>query len=428
MSSLVIVGAQWGDEGKGKVTDFLTDKADVVVRYQGGNNAGHTVISNGKVYKLHLVPSGIVQNKPSVIGSGVALDPLSLIEEMNELKMQGIIFDKLLIDKRTHLILPYHIKLDQLREESSARTEIGTTKRGIGPCYEDKTKRCGIRVCDLMMPEIFKEKLKQNLNNVNTELKKIYSSDELDFDDIADKYLNAAKIIRPYVADTSIIVQDYIKSGKKVLFEGAQGTMLDVNYGTYPYVTSSHPTTAGVCVGAGIPPTAINEAIGIAKAYTTRVGKGPFPTELLDKTGDYLREKGHEYGVTTGRPRRCGWFDTVGVRYAARINGLTGLAITKLDTLTGLKEIKLCVSYKYKGEILNVIPPELNIFDECEPVYEVFEGWEQDMSSVRSYNDLNDNAKKYLSRISELCETPISIISVGPDRQQTIINGKFFNE
>lgn len=426
MSSLVIVGAQWGDEGKGKITDYLTDRSDVVVRYQGGNNAGHTVMSQGITYKLHLMPSGVVQNKPSVIGSGLALDPLSLIEEINKLKNQGLSCAKLLVDKRTHIILPYHIRLDELRESSKERTEIGTTKRGIGPCYEDKVKRCGIRVCDFIRPDVFAEKLKQNLVNVNLELTKIYGAEPFAFDDIYDKYMRASDEIRPYVQDTSIIVQTYVKENKKVLFEGAQGTLLDVNYGTYPYVTSSHPTTAGVCVGAGVPPTAINEVIGIAKAYTTRVGKGPFPTELLDENGNYLREKGFEYGTTTGRPRRCGWFDTVIVRYAARINGLTGLAITKLDTLTGLDEIKLCVEYKYNGERITTIPAELEIFDECVPVYETFRGWDQDMSGIRHYDELNENAKKYLKRISELCETPISIISVGPDREQTIINGTVF--
>ncbi len=426
MSSLVIVGAQWGDEGKGKVTDYLTDKADVVVRYQGGNNAGHTVISKGVTYKLHLVPSGVVQNKPSVIGSGLALDPLSLIEEVETLKKQGLACENLLIDKRTHLILPYHVRLDELREASAERTEIGTTKRGIGPCYEDKTKRCGIRVCDLMRPDIFAAKLKQNLTNVNMELTKIYGADPFSFEDIYESYLQAAEIIRPYVEDTSVIVQDYIRNKKKVLFEGAQGTLLDLNYGTYPFVTSSHPTTAGVCVGAGVPPTAINEIIGIAKAYTTRVGKGPFPTELCDDNGDYLREKGYEYGTTTGRPRRCGWFDAVVVRYAARINGLTGLAITKLDTLTGLEEIKICTGYEYMGEKVDTVPAELEVFDACAPVYETFKGWDQDISGIRNYGDLNENAKKYLARIAELCETPISIVSVGPDREQTIINGTFF--
>ncbi len=398
------------------------------MRYQGGNNAGHTVISNGVTYKLHLVPSGVVQGKPSVIGSGLALDPLSLIEEIQALKQQGLACDKLLIDKRTHIILPYHIRLDELRESSKGRTEIGTTKRGIGPCYEDKTKRCGIRVCDLMRADLFATKLKQNLANVNMELTKIYGAQPFEFEVIYDKYLQAADVHQAvclrYLRGRSGIHQNE----KKVLFEGAQGTLLDVNYGTYPFVTSSHPTTAGVCVGAGVPPTAIHEVIGIAKAYTTRVGKGPFPTELSDESGNYLREKGFEYGTTTGRPRRCGWFDTVIVRYAARINGLTGIAITKLDTLTGLKEIKLCVGYTYMGEKIDTVPAELEIFDACVPIYETFKGWDQDISQIRNYDELNENAKKYLDRIRELCETPISIVSVGADREQTIINGKFFDE
>ncbi len=428
MSSLVIIGAQWGDEGKGKITDYLTNKADVVVRYQGGNNAGHTVIANDVTYKLHLIPSGIVQNKPSIVGTGVALDPVWLAEEMRILKTQGLCFDNLMIDKRTHLIMPYHRLLDELNEKSLGEKEIGTTKRGVGPCYTDKTKRIGIRVCDLMNKDIFAEKLKENITKVNVEIKEIYGAQPLDYQTIYDEYIALAEVMRPYVQDTTVMIYDYIKTGKKVLFEGAQGTLLDIDFGTYPYVTSSHPTSAGVCIGAGVGPTAIDDVLGIAKAYTTRVGRGPFPTELNDETGEYLRQKGFEFGTTTGRPRRCGWLDMVILRYAVRVNGLTGIALTKLDTLTGLKTIKICTGYRCEGELINDFPPELDILEKCEPVYEEFEGWEEDITHAASVNELCENAKKYIKRIEELCAVPIDLISVGPDREQTIVTGNFFHE
>lgn len=428
MSSLVVIGSQWGDEGKGKITDYLTNKADVVVRYQGGNNAGHTVIANDVTYKLHLVPSGIVQNKPSIIGTGVALDPKWLVEEMRILKAQGLHFENLMIDKRTHLIMPYHKLIDGLNETSLGEKEIGTTKQGVGPCYTDKTKRTGIRVCDLMDKNVFSEKLSENLKNVNLEIKEIYGAEPLDYDEIYNEYTALADQLRPYVYDTTVMIYDYIEQGKKVLFEGAQGTLLDIDFGTYPYVTSSHPTSAGVCIGAGIGPTAIDGVIGIAKAYTTRVGKGPFPTELLDETGDFLREKGFEFGTTTGRPRRCGWLDSVILRYAVRINGLTDIALTKLDTLTGLKKIKICTGYQYNGEIIREFPPELNILQQCIPIYEEMDGWDEDITKAKSLDDICENALKYIARIEELCAVPIGIISVGPDREQTIVTGNFFDE
>ncbi len=427
MTSLVIIGAQWGDEGKGKITDYLTNKADVVVRYQGGNNAGHTVIANGTTYKLHLIPSGVVQNKPSIIGTGVALDPIWLAEEMMILQSQGLHFDHLLIDKRTHLIMPYHKLMDELNEKALGDKEIGTTKRGVGPCYTDKTKRIGIRICDLMNKDVFAEKLATNLKTINVELKEIYDIAPLDFNQIYDEYCKVAEIIRPYVTDASVVINQYIKTGKKVLFEGAQGTLLDIDFGTYPFVTSSHPTSAGVCIGAGVGPTAINEVLGITKAYTTRVGKGPFPTELNDETGSFLREKGFEFGTTTGRPRRCGWLDMVILKYSARINGLTSIALTKLDTLTGLKTIKICVGYNCNGEIIEDFPPELDVLEQCIPIYEEFEGWDDDITQAKSFEALCVPAKQYIRRIEELCGVPIGMISVGPDREQTIVTEQYFD-
>ena len=427
MTSLVIIGAQWGDEGKGKITDYLTNKADVVVRYQGGNNAGHTVIANGTTYKLHLIPSGVVQNKPSIIGTGVALDPIWLAEEMMILQSQGLHFDHLLIDKRTQLIMPYHKLMDELNEKALGDKEIGTTKRGVGPCYTDKTKRIGIRICDLMNKDVFAEKLATNLKTINVELKEIYDIAPLDFNQIYDEYCKVAEIIRPYVTDASVVINQYIKTGKKVLFEGAQGTLLDIDFGTYPFVTSSHPTSAGVCIGAGVGPTAINEVLGITKAYTTRVGKGPFPTELNDETGSFLREKGFEFGTTTGRPRRCGWLDMVILKYSARINGLTSIALTKLDTLTGLKTIKICVGYNCNGEIIEDFPPELDVLEQCIPIYEEFEGWDDDITQAKSFEALCVPAKQYIRRIEELCGVPIGMISVGPDREQTIVTEQYFD-
>ena len=427
MTSLVIIGAQWGDEGKGKITDYLTNKADVVVRYQGGNNAGHTVIANGTTYKLHLIPSGVVQNKPSIIGTGVALDPIWLAEEMMILQSQGLHFEHLLIDKRTHLIMPYHKLMDELNEKALGDKEIGTTKRGVGPCYTDKTKRIGIRICDLMNKDVFAEKLATNLKTINMELKEIHDLAPLDFDQIYDDYCKVAEIIRPHVTDASVVIDRYIKTGKKVLFEGAQGTLLDIDFGTYPFVTSSHPTSAGVCIGAGVGPTAINEVLGITKAYTTRVGKGPFPTELSDETGNFLREKGFEFGTTTGRPRRCGWLDMVILKYSARINGLTSIALTKLDTLTGLKTIKICVGYNCNGEIIEDFPPELDVLEQCIPIYEEFEGWDDDITQAKSFDALCTPAKQYIRRIEELCGVSIGMISVGPDREQTIVTEQYFD-
>ncbi|WP_434640193.1 adenylosuccinate synthase [Thermoanaerobacterium thermosaccharolyticum] len=422
MSTLVIVGSQWGDEGKGKITDYLAEKADVVVRYQGGNNAGHTVEKDGTQYKLHLIPSGILYpDKICIIGNGVVLDPASLIEEINTLKSQGISVENLKISDRAHIVLPYHIKLDELEELSKGENDIGTTKRGIGPCYMDKSERVGIRTCDFVDPQSFKEKLMNNVQSKNKIFTKIYDSKEMDFENIYEEYMNYAEILKPYIVDTTSLLYDLIKKGKKVLFEGAQGTLLDIDLGTYPYVTASHPISGGVTVGAGIGPTMINDVVGVVKAYTTRVGKGPFPTELFDEEGDFLREKGHEYGTTTGRPRRCGWLDIVIVNYAVRVSGIRTFALTKLDTLTGLKKIKICTRYRYNGKIINNFPASLKDLAMCEPVYEELDGWTEDITNIKKFEDLPQNAKKYVERIEELTGINASIISVGPGREKTII-------
>ncbi len=425
MSSLVIVGAQWGDEGKGKLTDYLAEKADVVVRYQGGNNAGHTVEVDNETYKLQLIPSGILYpDKLCIIGNGVVLDPEAFLGEIKGLENRGIKTSNLRISDRAHIILPYHKKIDELSELKRGSNDIGTTKKGIGPCYMDKTERIGIRVCDLLKKDVFAAKLKSNLEDKNAYLKKIYGFEGYSYDEMLAKYLDYAEQIRPFVQDTSVLIYDAIKAGKKVLFEGAQGTLLDLDFGTYPYVTSSHPVAGGVCVGAGVGPALIGNAVGVVKAYTTRVGKGPFPTELFDETGELIRTKGNEFGTVTGRPRRCGWFDAVIVRYAARISGLTGIAVTKLDTLSDIPTIKMCVGYKLDGNIIRDFPASLEDLEKCEPIYEEFEGW-GDISNITEYKKLPTSLLRYLERIEELCGTKIAILSVGPKRNQTIVLHKF---
>ncbi|KAJ49009.1 adenylosuccinate synthase [Clostridium tetanomorphum] len=423
MSAYIVLGAQWGDEGKGKMTDYLAEKADVVVRYQGGNNAGHTVEVGEKQYKLHLIPSGILYgSKLNVIGNGVVLDPKALFEEMEYLKGLGVNItpDNLIISDRAQLIMPYHRILDGIKERARGKKDIGTTGKGIGPCYTDKMERSGIRVCDLMHKEVFKEKLQDNIEDKNNIINKIYGEESVDFQVIYDEYMNYAEKIRPFVKDSSVIVFDKIKEEKKVLFEGAQGTLLDIDYGTYPYVTSSNTIAGGVCTGSGIGPTMITNAVGIAKAYTTRVGKGPFPTELLDETGDWIREKGHEYGVTTGRARRCGWLDLVILKTAARVSGLTSFAVTKIDTLAGLEKLKVCIGYKFEDKIIDYVPASLEDLAKCEPVYEEFDGWDESIANARAYNELPEKAKIYLKKIEEFTGTRISIVSVGPRRDQTI--------
>lgn len=423
MSTFVVLGAQWGDEGKGKMTDYLAQGADVVVRFQGGNNAGHTVEVGDKQYKLHLIPSGILYNNTlNVIGNGVVLDPKAFFKEIEYLQAVGVTVSpqNLIVSDRAQLIMPYHKVMDGIKEKARGKNDIGTTGKGIGPCYTDKMERCGIRVCDLMHTEVFKERLKENVETKNEIITKIYGGDTVDYDSICSEYLAMAERLRPYVADISVRVYDEIKAGKKVLFEGAQGTLLDIDYGTYPFVTSSNTIAGGVCTGAGIGPTMINSAVGIAKAYTTRVGKGPFPTELEDETGEWIREKGHEYGVTTGRSRRCGWLDLVILKSAARISGLTSFVVTKIDTIAGLEKVKVCTGYKYEDKVIEYIPASLEDLAKCEPIYEEFEGWDTGIENARSYEELPENARIYLKRIEEFTGTRISIVSVGPRRDQTI--------
>lgn len=416
MANVVIVGVQWGDEGKGKIIDFLTEDADIVVRYQGGNNAGHTVIVNGQKFILHLIPSGILHpDKICIIGNGVVFNPKAFFEELNYLKERGIgINDNLYISEDTHLIMPYHFKLEEKAEKIR---KIGTTGRGIGPAYADKTGRCGIKVIDLFEEDTFDEKLQANIAQ---------KEDEFDRTSIKNEYLGYAKLLKKYVKDTSLLLNEAIKNGKNILFEGAQATLLDVDYGTYPYVTSSNATAGGACTGSGVGPTKIDHVIGVVKAYTTRVGEGPFPTELHTEIGEAIRIKGHEYGATTGRPRRCGWFDAIGVKYAVRINGMDSLAITKLDVLNDLEKIKICVGYEYQGEKINEFPKSLKVLRECRPIYEELPGWQQEISDIRSYDDLPRQVKDYLALIIELTQTKIGLISVGPQREQTILLESFF--
>ena len=423
MSAFIVLGAQWGDEGKGKMTDYLAEEANVVVRFQGGNNAGHTVVVGDNEYKLHLIPSGILyEDKLNVIGNGVVVDPKALFEEIDYLEGVGVKVtpEKLIVSDRAQLIMPYHKTLDILKEKARGKNDIGTTGKGIGPCYTDKFERCGIRVCDLMHEDVFTEKLKENIEMKNEYITKVLDGEALDFDEILKEYLEFAKKLKPFVQDTSVRVYNDIKADKTVLFEGAQGMLLDIDYGTYPYVTSSNTTAGGVASGVGIGPNMITNAVGITKAYTTRVGKGPFPTELLDETGDWIREKGHEYGVTTGRSRRCGWLDLVIVKTAARVSGLTSLAVTKIDTLAGLEKIKVCVGYKFNDTVIDYFPASLEDLAKCEPIYEEFDGWDDSVADVRSYDELPKNVKKYLDRISEFTDTKISIVGVGPKRDQTM--------
>lgn len=422
MSTVVVIGAQWGDEGKGKVTDFLAEKADMVVRYMGGNNAGHTVVVGDREYKMHLIPSGILYpDKACIIGSGVVIDPAVLLKELESLEKQGISTANLRISQRAHVIFPYHQKLDQVEEERKGNNKIGTTCRGIGPAYTDKSARVGIRVIDLLDAEEFPVLLEANIKSKNQILTEVYEGQSLDYGEVLESFKGYAEALRKYVCDTSILVNDAVQRGKNIVFEGAQGTLLDLDHGTYPYVTSSHPTAAAACLGAGIGPTRIGRVIGVAKAYTTRVGEGPFPTELFDETGAFIRKQGGEYGTTTGRPRRCGWFDGVVGRYAVRINGLDYLAITKLDVLSGLETVRICTGYNYRGEVINEFPASLKVLNECVPVYEDFPGWSEDITGARKLEDLPVQARRYLDRISEISGAPIGLIGVGSRRAQTIL-------
>ncbi len=422
-----LAGAQWGDEGKGKIIDIMAAEADVVVRATGGNNAGHTVVSGGKTYKLHLVPSGILYDGTiCCIGPGCVVDPLSLIKEMDEVNANGTSLNGLRIDYRAHIVMPYHLVIDELSELAKGAGDIGTTKKGIGPCYMDKAERVGIRFYDLIHPELFADKLRAALENKKKYIVGMFGESAyaeraalLDYDTILASYTAAADRLKQYAADTAVIVYEANESGKNVLFEGAQGTLLDLDMGTYPYVTSSHPVTGGFCVSGGVGPTLINRCIGIAKCYTTRVGKGPFPTELFDETGDFIREAGAEYGVTTGRARRCGWLDLVILRYAVRVNGLTGIALNKLDTLTGLKEIKACVGYDIDGKTVRDFPADIHELEKCTPVYKSFAGWSEDITKAEKLSDLPAAAINYLAFIQKEIGCKIMLVGVGPDRKQS---------
>lgn len=428
MKTVAVVGSQWGDEGKGKVIDFLATQADVVVRGQGGNNAGHTLVVDGKKFALRLIPSGILNsNTINVIGNGIVFDPKGFFEEIEMLESNGISTKNIKISDRAHIVFPYHKELDGLAEEARGDNKIGTTKKGIGPCYMDKTERSGIRVCDLMDKEIFAKKLKLQVDAKNKLVTGVYGKEAMfDFDEIYNEFIVYAEKMRPYVEDTTVIVYDAIKANKKVLFEGAQGTLLDLDLGTYPFVTSSHPTSGGFAVGAGVGPNMIKDVVGIVKAYTTRVGEGPFVTELFDETGDRIRTQGHEFGTVTGRARRCGWFDAVIVKYAARVNGLTSISFMLLDVLTGFDKIKICTAYKMGDKIVNNVPASLEDLAKCEPVYEELDGWHEDITKVEKFEDLPENAKKYIARIEELIGVNVDLVSVGPNRTQTIIRKNIF--
>ncbi|KAE9632927.1 MAG: adenylosuccinate synthase [Epulopiscium sp.] len=421
MPAKVVIGAQWGDEGKAKIIDILSQQADMVVRSQGGNNAGHTVAVNGEVYKFHLVPSGILYpGTVCIVGNGVVVDPQGILEEIDMLTSKGVSVSNLKIDLRAHVVMPYHKALDGIKEKHRGQDDIGTTKKGIGPCYMDKAERSGIRMCDFFYPEVFEKKVRENVRIKNAIISKVYESDEVfDADEIIREYKMYGERLKPFLADTTVLIYEAIKAGKNVLFEGAQGTLLDIDLGTYPYVTSSHPITGGVCVGAGIGPTMIDECIGVMKGYVTRVGKGPFPTELFDETGNRIREVGGEYGTTTGRPRRCGWFDAVIGRFAVRTSGLTAIALNKIDVLSNLPTIKICTAYKKGDEILTEFPASLEDLKQCEPIYEELEGW-GDISHIRKYEDFPESVKKYIARVEELCGAKVTMIGVGPEREQNI--------
>ncbi|MER2041501.1 adenylosuccinate synthase [Desemzia incerta] len=429
MSSVVVVGTQWGDEGKGKITDFLSENAEVIARYQGGDNAGHTIVFGGVTYKLHLIPSGIFSSKKiSVIGNGVVVNPKALIKELAYLHERGISTDNLRISDRAHVILPYHIQLDQLQEESKGENKIGTTIKGIGPAYMDKVSRVGIRIADLLDKELFEEQLRRNLEEKNRLFTKLYDSTEIAFEDVFEEYYQYGQEIKKYVTDTSVILNEALDAGKNVLFEGAQGVMLDIDQGTYPFVTSSNPVAGGVTIGSGVGPSKVNKVVGVCKAYTSRVGDGPFPTELHDEIGQRIRDIGKEYGTTTGRPRRIGWFDAVVMRHSKRVSGITNLSLNSIDVLSGLNTVKICTAYERNGEKILHYPASLKELSECTPIYEELPGWNEDITNCRSLEELPENARNYVNRISELVGVRISTFSVGPGREQTNILEDIWSE
>ncbi|MBE5663795.1 adenylosuccinate synthase [Staphylococcus sp. SS60] len=420
MSSIVVVGTQWGDEGKGKITDFLAEQSDVIARFSGGNNAGHTIQFGGETYKLHLVPSGIFyKDKLAVIGNGVVVDPVALLKELDGLNERGIPTSNLRISNRAQVILPYHLAQDEYEERLRGDNKIGTTKKGIGPAYVDKVQRIGIRMADLLEKETFERLLKSNIEYKQAYFKGMFNETCPSFDEIFEEYYAAGQRLKEFVTDTSKILDDAFVADEKVLFEGAQGVMLDIDHGTYPFVTSSNPIAGNVTVGTGVGPTFVSKVIGVCKAYTSRVGDGPFPTELFDEDGHHIREVGREYGTTTGRPRRVGWFDSVVLRHSRRVSGITDLSINSIDVLTGLDTVKICTAYELDGKEITEYPANLDQLKRCKPIFEELPGWTEDVTSVRTLEELPENARKYLERISELCNVKISIFSVGPDREQT---------
>jgi len=423
MPNVIVVGSQWGDEGKGKIVDFLSKKADVVARYQGGHNAGHTVVINDDKFILHIIPSGILYgDKICIVGNGVVVEPAALIEEITGLKDRGINVGKnLLISNNAHIIMPYHITLDKEKEKALGKKSIGTTGRGIGPAYVDKMARAGLRAGDLLQPAVFKEKLTANLSTVNFLLENLYRAPRFDIEDIYRTYMGYTEKLSEYISDTDVFINKMMSENKNILCEGAQGTLLDIDHGTYPFVTSSNPIAGGACIGLGISPTKISRVLGVTKAYTTRVGGGPFPTEISDDLGETIREKGGEYGATTGRPRRCGWLDMVILRHAAMINGFTGIALTKLDILDGIEKIRICTSYKYNGSTIDIFPKALNIFENCEPVYTELEGWKESTIGVKDLNKLPKAARTYIQTIESMLDVKVQIISTGQRRDELIM-------
>ncbi len=421
MPGKIVLGAQWGDEGKGKYIDIFASQADVVVRSQGGNNAGHTVVVGDESYKLQLIPSGILYpDCVNIIGPGVVVNPKSILGEMDGLNARGISTDKLYIDARAHCILPWHLELDALSEKARGGDDIGTTKKGIGPTYMDKAERIGVRMHDFVDPERFEAVLTEACERKNKVIVGVYGGEPIDIKAVLEEYKEYADRLRGHVKDTSVITYQAIKDGKEVLFEGAQGTLLDLDMGTYPYVTSSHPVSGGCCIGSGVGPTAIDEIVGICKSYTTRVGKGPFPTELFDETGDYIRNAGHEFGTVTGRPRRTGWFDAVIARYAVRVNGLTEMVINKIDPLCGLPKLKVCVAYDYKGQRIEEFPANFADLEDCKPIYEEFDGFTEDITGCKTFDELPEKVQSYIKELEKIVGCPVKLLGVGPGRDQVI--------
>ena len=421
MPGKIVLGAQWGDEGKGKYIDIFASQADLVVRSQGGNNAGHTVVVGDKQYKLQLIPSGILYpDCINIIGPGVVVNPKSILGEMDGLNERGVSTDKLYIDARAHCILPWHLELDALSEKARGGDDIGTTKKGIGPTYMDKSERIGVRMHDFVDPERFEAVMTEACERKNKVITGVYGGEPIDIKAVLEEYKEYADRLRPHVKDTSVITYNAIKEGKEVLFEGAQGTLLDLDMGTYPYVTSSHPVSGGCCIGSGVGPTAVNEIVGICKSYTTRVGKGPFPTELFDETGDYIRNAGGEFGTVTGRPRRTGWFDAVIARYAVRVNGLTEMVINKIDPLCGLPKLKVCVAYDFKGERITEFPANFADLEDCKPIYEEFDGFTEDITKCKTFDELPASVQSYIKALEDIMGCPVKMLGVGPGRDQVL--------